>query len=206
MNAFITKTKSFSPSPPNSKFQLPDSTHGFTLIELLVVIAIIGVLASIVFASLNSARVKARNAERIRTLKTFQTALELYYADHGKYPNEAGGSGWWGFDYTARQSDGSCSGAVSLGFNNSASIGFLEVLYDGGYTSEREWTDPLNPVLGSVFNCRYIVPTDERDVDNVQHYLLHCNLENDPAREASDGGTNPTLYEIVGGDPWICVT
>lgn len=52
---------------------------GFTLIELLVVIAIIGVLASIVLASLNSARQKSRDARRITDIKQIQLALELYY-------------------------------------------------------------------------------------------------------------------------------
>jgi prepilin-type N-terminal cleavage/methylation domain-containing protein len=52
---------------------------GFTLIELLVVIAIIGVLASIVLASLNTARRKSRDARRISDLKQIQLALELYF-------------------------------------------------------------------------------------------------------------------------------
>ena len=54
-------------------------TRGFTLIELLVVIAIIGVLASIVLASLNSARRKSRDARRITDIKQIQLALELSF-------------------------------------------------------------------------------------------------------------------------------
>lgn len=59
---------------------------GFTLIELLVVITIIGLLSSIVMASLNSARVKARDAKRKAELRQIATALELYYDAYGKYP------------------------------------------------------------------------------------------------------------------------
>ena len=60
---------------------------GFTLIELLVVIAIIGVLSSIVLASLNSARKKARDTRRITDLKQIQLALELYFdGQSNQYP------------------------------------------------------------------------------------------------------------------------
>ncbi len=54
---------------------------GFTLIELLVVIAIIGLLSSVVFASLNSARVKGRDANRVSTLKQIANAVNLADAD-----------------------------------------------------------------------------------------------------------------------------
>lgn len=65
---------------------LPVGRQGFTLIELLVVIAVIGILASVVLASLNSARAKARNAKRVANLHEIQTALEFYYSDYGYYP------------------------------------------------------------------------------------------------------------------------
>ncbi len=67
--------------------------RGFTLIELLVVIAIIGLLSSVVFASLNSARGKARNAKRMADLKEIQKALEFYYDANGAYPYRWG---WMG--------------------------------------------------------------------------------------------------------------
>jgi prepilin-type N-terminal cleavage/methylation domain-containing protein len=63
-------------------------THskGFTLIELLVVIAIIGLLASIILASLNTARQKGRDARRLADMKEIQLALELYYDTNNSYP------------------------------------------------------------------------------------------------------------------------
>ena len=61
--------------------------RGFTLIELLVVIAIIGILSSVVLASLNSARKKGRDARRVADVKQIQLALELYYDANSNYPS-----------------------------------------------------------------------------------------------------------------------
>lgn len=60
--------------------------RGFTLIELLVVIAIIGLLASIVLVSLNSARRKGRDSRRVADIQQIQTAIELYFDSMGSYP------------------------------------------------------------------------------------------------------------------------
>ncbi|MBP7741428.1 MAG: type II secretion system protein [Candidatus Pacebacteria bacterium] len=75
--------------------------RGFTLIELLVVIAIIGILSSVVLASLNNARLNARTTRSIQDLHSLRTALELYAtSNNGTYPVSSGWSGLyscWGY-------------------------------------------------------------------------------------------------------------
>ena len=63
--------------------------RGFTLIELLVVIAIIGILSSIVLASLSSARSKGTDAAITSTLSNMRAQAELYYANNNQYDTAA---------------------------------------------------------------------------------------------------------------------
>ncbi|HEX5774954.1 MAG TPA: type II secretion system protein, partial [Candidatus Paceibacterota bacterium] len=57
--------------------------RGFTLIELLVVIAIIGILSSVVLASLNTARNKGADAAIKSNLAAARAQAELYYDSNG---------------------------------------------------------------------------------------------------------------------------
>jgi type II secretory pathway pseudopilin PulG len=95
----------------------------------LVVIAIIALLSSVVLASLNSARAKARDAKRLQDINSIRTALELYASDHsGSFPN---------------------INAAELTTPNWTL--FVNTLVSGGYMSEV----PADPTLGGSYQYVY---------------------------------------------------
>jgi len=87
---------------------------GFTLIELLVVIAIIGILSSIVLASLSSARSKGEDAAIQTTLSNMRGQAELLYSNISSY----------GIDVTA----GDCSTATANNIFGTSTVGSLKNL------------------------------------------------------------------------------
>ena len=80
---------------------------GFTLIELLVVMSIISLLSSIVFASLNTARAKAKDSAIREQIVQYRNLLELNKNETNSYAQlqPTQGNPYW--------FDGSSSGSTS---------------------------------------------------------------------------------------------
>jgi general secretion pathway protein G len=62
--------------------------RGFTLIELMIVMSIMGILLTIAQPSLKQSIVKAREAVLKEDLFQMREAIDQYYADSGKYPDQ----------------------------------------------------------------------------------------------------------------------
>lgn len=136
--------------------------QAFTLVELLVVISIIGLLSSIAAVSLNSSRVKGRDAKRITELKQVRTALEAYVTDTGAYPTCGQACATycdcttvgWGANWANMELKPNYMANMPVDPTNTAAYGYF---YARGYKATT--------------NCTYVntnLPTD---------YILATNLE-----------------------------
>ena len=156
---------------------------GFTLIELLVVIAIIGVLASTVLASLNTARLKARDARRAADVRQINLAMN-FYADStgGTYPSSAGA--WRCLGHTPAQN---CWGVSFTGLTalNDALLPYLPVIPD----------DPRNNTscsAGDAYLYHSNIPAGQRYVGAPAGAYIHWYYENSstPGSLVCAGGVN----------------
>ena len=59
---------------------------GFTLVELLIVVIILGILAAIVVPQFTTTSDDAKVSAIAQNLSSMRSAIEIYRAQHGKYP------------------------------------------------------------------------------------------------------------------------
>jgi len=179
------------------KNNIPNTSRAFTLIELLVVISIIGLLSTVVLASLNTAREKARDAQRIANIKEMQKALTFFYDKYGYYPGNDG-SGNLTDPYYAMAS-AIVSGVVYIDgvVDGSPAIGRWKKLEN--YLLPFIPSLPRDNIGGSQVNYRYNYKYNRAQND----YGLSVILENSNSVSQNDGGYFSNKFE-VGGLPTYC--
>lgn len=159
--------------------------RAFTLVELLVVIAIIGILATIVLVSLNTARIRARDTKRLGDIRQIQLALELFADSHNQvYPQ------------ADMYSTTACGTGVACGLASSDSCGTRQCLS----------TVPRDPTGTPAPQYWY----NYTPVTNPTSYHLGANLEEsvnsglNSDRDCNDGvagGCGPAVFTTASGNP-----
>ncbi len=118
---------------------------GFTLIELLVVIAIIGILASVVLASLSSARNKGKDAAVRSQLASMRAQAEIFYATAESYVGICSGD--------IANAPGAFGGAGGLLTAVSASVGVPNTLNITNTTAGNATTSPYSVTCHSIVDA-----------------------------------------------------
>lgn len=157
--------------------------RGFTLIELLIVIAIIGLLSSLILASLSSARAKAKDSTIQQSALQLRTVMVEEFASTGSYTAVKSGGNWKAEATTCTQAEFSGTYAAD-GYKLCGSI-------MRSYTSG----------IGCGANCLYFITTspDATDKFSILAYLPGLSDSTGVAQYLCVGSSGKTSIGPVNG-------
>lgn len=142
------------------------------MVEILVVIAIIGIVSGLALSFTGALQKNTRDTQRESDLRVLQSALQQYYADHNKYPDDLSSE----LDNSLALND--CSGVA------------------GSCTPQRIYLSktPKDPG-GSAYFYRSALninsPTDCSDGNNKCHFYYLCaKMENPPSGSSCSSNAN----------------
>lgn len=187
------------------KFLRSNRKDAFTLIELLFVISIIGLLASVVLASLNRTRTRARDARRVADINQMAKALEVFHIENNFYPSESncGASaaplGTW-------QCASSCDCWDTSVPNKVASELVGAGLFAGALPVD-PMNDPSGPGAGNWNRTVYFYEPGCQDAQGKQNFTLYYYSESEGVAKTVIGGVaDPDPCVSCGATPACPVT
>ncbi len=167
------------------------------MIELLIVIAIIGLLASILVASLNTAESKARDAYRLAEFHEISTALAVYDASHGSYPPLLNNIPWNGYTCDSGNNP-SCLSTSDANWNSMISA--LQADGDIRLAAQRlSWQDKLASIIAPVAFASTNLLQDPQYPTRRFAYMTDATFQNYRLRVQLENLNNSTLQTGLQG-------
>lgn len=146
-------------------------TQGFTLMEIMIVIVILGILVMMATGSFMSSQIKSRDNKRKSDLRNIATALESYYNDKARFPND------------------NASGAMMGCGSNDISLCDWGAIFSDKNSTIYMPKLPQDPKSGYTYYYD--------SLSSNRSYQLYARLENTQDKDVLDATGNPKAYSGV---------